>query len=280
MNQETFSIIKKAIQFGKYDLDTLKNLKSRVEPAVAEQIELIISEKKSDIKFNYKKFLSVDPTPEYKDELVITFLLFVGKMANVQKLIHVFHKPFSNCVYNWLCAYKMCIYSVLSLMYNKKFTVTDMVELDKTMLSLNNGHSEALRQFMKHLNVLSTDAVYEAEKNYIVFRGLDNTMFGPFVWRTMHFMAEAVTMRKKHSIETQLWMDFTIFQLGQTFPCFICAEHYKSLVKKYSEELRDVNDYPKTWFKLHNDVNVELNNRNYSEADFAEDRKVMQKMLS
>lgn len=279
MNRETFSIIKKALHFGEYDLDKLKLLKSQVEPVVAEQIELI-TEKGKNVKFDYKKFLSIEPSPEYKDELVITFLLFVGKTLNIQKLIHMFHKPFSNCIYNWICVYKMCIYSVLSLMYDKKFTVSDMLELEKAVLLLNNGHSEALRQFMKHLNVLSKDVIYESEKNYILFRYLDNTMFGPFVWRMMHFMAEAVVMRKKYSIETQLWMDFTLFQLDITFPCFMCSEHYRSLVQKYSEELKDVNDYPKTWFKLHNDVNVQINNRNYSEVDFERDRKVMQKMLS
>lgn len=278
MNVETFSIFKRALLSNEYDLNTLKQIKTHVEPLFAKEIDLL-TEGKKEVRFNYKHFLTIKDCPEYKDELVITFLLFIGKEVGVQKLIHMVLKPFGNNIYNWMIMYKVLIYTVLSLIYNKKFTNNDMLELDQTVLLLSDGHVGALRQFMKKLNILNEDVVYDAETHFIDFRKLDNEMFGPFIWRMIHFMAEAVSMRKNaFEDETKLWIEFTEFLLHRTLPCYFCAEHYKEVKKKH--DIGDVKNYSEIWYKLHNDVNLKLKNQIYPQMDFERDRKLMQKLLS
>lgn len=280
MNPEVFSTLKKAFKYQQYDEGKLKQIKTSATPIIAEQIDYITSNVPQTVEFEYQKFQSLRDCPEYKDELVITFLLYIGKQFNFEKLIHTFAKPFTNCIYNWLFLYKTVIYVVISLMYNKKWSVHEILDLDKTMLLLNEGHPESLRQLMGTLQVLSSDKKYEAETNYMDIRKWSSVQYGPFYWKMLHFMAEALELRKNLKLEKGLWKDFTLYQLHRTLRCIFCIEHYNHLVSKHEKSLKDSTNYPNLWFDIHNEVNELLKKMPYSKVDFERDRIIMRKLLS
>lgn len=280
MNLESFSILKQAFKSQKFDEKELKDIKRHVDPIIAEHIDYVTQNVDKIVGLDYKKFLTIKNTLEYKDEVVITFLLFIGKYINFEKLSHTFVKPFSDSIYYWLSLYKCVIYVIISLMYNKKFTVNDMLLLDQTILMFNEGHPDAIRQFMISIQVLKTNKPFEAEINYIHNRKLSADQYGPFYWRTLHFMAEAYDLRSGFNEEKKLWKEFVLYALHRTLRCSICSDHYKKMVNKYRKELNESNCYSKVWFDLHNDVNIEVGKQPYSEKEFDDDKTIMQKLLS
>ena len=276
MNEATFLELKKVFKYNELDKNKLMQIKFQVEPVYADHIDIMM-EKTEYIGLNFKKFTAIENVT--KDELVITFLLFVCKHFNNIKIYHTFITPYSNMVYDWMFLYKYTIYSVLSLIYNKKFTTADYISLDETILLLNKGYPDALRLLMKKLNLLSQDVKYEAEEDFKHNTNYHAQIYGPFVWRFLHFMAEAMDLRKNFDTEKQIWKEFTLYHLQRTLKCTICINHYKTLTLKYNERLKSSSNLPDTWYILHNDVNELLEKPKYNISDFKRDREVMQKML-
>lgn len=193
---------------------------------------------------------------------------------------HTFAKPYSNMIYDWMFLYKYVIYSVLALVYNKQLTTLDYLSIDETMLLLNKGHPDAIRMLMKKLNLLSQDIMYEAEMDFKNNLKYDAQIYGPFVWRFLHLMAEAMDLRKNFNVEKQIWKEFTLYHLKRLLRCSICYHHYETLTMKYNEQLKSFSNLPDTWYNLHNDVNESLGKPKYSMVEFNLDREVMQKMLN
>lgn len=277
MNEATFLELKNAFQHDELNAKKLMQVKFQIEPLYADHLDYIMQNKKV-IGLDYKKFLNVKNVT--KDELVITFLLFICKHLNLIKLTHTFAQPYSNMIYDYMFLYKYIIYSVLSLAYNKQFTAVDYLSLDETILLLNKGHSDAIRLLMKKLNILSKDVKYEAEQDFKNNLNYDPQIYGPFVWRFLHLMAEAMDLRKDFNVEKQIWKEFTLYHLKRLLRCSICNHHYETLSVKYNEQLKSYSNLPNTWYTLHNDVNELLSQPKYSMADFNRDREVMQKMLN
>ena len=276
MNEATFMNLKNAFLYNEIDLSSLIPIKFQLEPMYVDVLNSII-QNTTKINFDYKKFTELKNVT--KDEIVITFLLFIQKQVNSMKLFHTFRKPYSNEIYDWIFLYKSLIYSVLSLVYNKKFTAVDFLSLDEAMLSINMGHPDTNRMLMKKMKLLSQDVKYDAETDFSHNHSYDADIYGPFVWRFLHLMAEAVDLRKGFDIEKQIWQDFTLYHLRRTLRCPICSHHYKMSIVKYKEQLKSSSDLPETWFNLHNDVNELLHKPKYNAADFKQDRELMKRML-
>lgn len=279
MNSLLFSTLKRAFKSQNFDERELKKLKARVNPIIAEQIDYVTQNVEKIVGLDYEKFQTINDSAEYKDELVITFLLFIGKYIHIEKLAHTFIKPYSDSIYYWLCLYKCVIHSVISLLYDKKFTTNDMLLLDETILLFNDGQPDAIRRFMTSIKIIKSKQPVEAETNYIHNRKLTADQYGPFYWRMLHFMAEAFDVRTGFEEEKALWRDFILLALSKTLRCSICSEHYKRMITKYSESLKNSTNYSKVWFDLHNDVNLELGKPSYTETQYEQDKIIMQKIL-
>lgn len=277
MNEATFLELKNAFQHNELNVNKLMKIKFQIEPLYADYLDYIMHNSK-EIGFDHKRFSNVKNVN--KDELVITFLLFICKHFNFIKMSHTFAKPYSNMIYDWMFLYKYVIYSVLALVYNKQLTTLDYLSIDETMLLLNKGHPDAIRMLMKKLNLLSQDIMYEAEMDFKNNLKYDAQIYGPFVWRFLHLMAEAMDLRKNFNVEKQIWKEFTLYHLKRLLRCSICYHHYETLTMKYNEQLKSFSNLPDTWYNLHNDVNESLGKPKYSMVEFNLDREVMQKMLN
>lgn len=282
MNNETFKILKRAHKniADEHELKRIKNIMPN--PLMTNQINILLQNININENFEYfvNKFSKIENNPMYKDELIITYLLFIGKILNNTLLIHTFYTPQSQTIFYWISLYKHIVFSIITLMYNKKFTDENWLDLDIMVNQLNEGYSDSIRKFLNKLQVLSIpNEPLEIETKYPELIIITADKFGPFYWRILHFMAEAIHLRKNVSMAKFIWKEFTVYSLHRTLYCSICKEHYKSVAEKYKNELQNSSDYPKLWFNIHNYVNKNIQKTEYSESEFEKDRSIMQNLL-
>ena len=227
------------------------------------------------------KFSNLEPTHAYKDELVITYLLFLGKFLNNSFLQHVFIIPYSNGFFLWNNIYKKIVYVLITLLYNKKFSDEDWVNLEDMTYELNKGYSNSVRNFLKQMKILtiSDEQTIEMESKYNGYFTIDSNEFGPFYWRIIHFVAEAFGVRKNAETAKAIWKEFTLYILYRTLLCSICKMHYKEIIDKYKNQLQNSTDYAMLWFDIHNEVNKKIEKPEYSKDSFEKDRKIMRSLL-
>lgn len=284
MDKETYTLIKRAHK-NNLDEQKLKKLKLHI-PVIENRIKLLLGEVniKNDNFINVrKKFSKIERNHTYKDELVITYLLFLGKILNVNFLIHTFQAPQSQCIFHWIVLYKKIVYTIIVLLYNKKFTDDDWIHLDDMVYNLNQGHYKSIRNYLDQMKILTIPKDYtidmEVIYNEIPIVSADD--FGPCYWQIIHFMAEAILLRKNADFAKNIWKDFTIHLLDRTLMCSICMHHYKTLiVEKYKNELANFSDYVNLWFDIHNQVNKILNKLEYPKSEFEKDRQIIRELLA
>lgn len=283
MDRGTYKILKRAFR---NDINETELKKIKVSnPVLQSRIKYMLNEMNGDDidgSFLVTKFSKLENSPTYKDELIITYLLFLGKIINNSMFIHTFYAPQSMGIFNWISAYKQVVYSIVNLLYNKKFVDEDWIELDNMIYSLNNGDSKSVRNFLAYMKVLSIDSDFkiDMETTYDQTFILRVDQFGPLYWRMLHFMAEATNVQKKAIFAKNIWKDYTINLLYRTLFCTICKEHYQKVVEKYRNELENSSDYATLWFDIHNNVNKTLNKPEYTQSEFQKDQLIMRELLS
>lgn len=283
MDRQTYKILKQAHR-NNIDEQELKQIEisSLPNPLMKDRVNLLLGNVNINIKFSdlARKFSSIENSVAYKDELVITFLLFLGKILNNSLLLHVFYVPQSQNIFNWILLYKRITYSIVTLLYNKKFTDEDFLCLDDMIYKLNEGYYDSVRNFLNKMKLLTLSAEpLEIEKKYSELIVITADDFGPFYWRVLHFMAEAINLRKHASLAKSIWKEFVLYSLHRTLLCSICKEHYKTVAEKFKQELQNSADYAKLWFTIHNHVNKSLNKTEYSIAEFEKDQSIMKNLL-
>lgn len=282
MDSRTFKILKRAHKsyINEQELQKIKVLMPN--PLMTDRINVILNNFNYNTKFTEiaSKFSKLENSSLYKEDLVITYLLFLGKIMNQTFLIHTFHAPQSQNIFNWIILYKNVVYFVITLLFNKKFTDEDWLYLDIMIYSLNEGYVDSVRNFLKKLKIVTSNNLVDLEKKYNEMILITSDDFGPFYWRIIHFMAEAIQSRKYGTLAKSLWREFTIYSLHRTLICSICQEHYKTVVKKYKNELENTNtNYANLWFNIHNFVNATLNKPEYSLEEFQKDQSIIQNLL-
>lgn len=283
MNRETYKILKRAHR-NEIDETELKKIKL-VSPIMKNRLRLILGEVDIHVDFSKvrQKFSKLENTPTYKDELVITYLLFLGKILNNLFLSHVFILPQSQAIFNWIALYKKIVYSIVVLMYNRKLTEEDWMDLDDMVCELNEGHFQSVRNFLNKLKVLtlSQEDVLDMEAKYDDIFSINSDDFGPFYWQMLHFMAEAMDVRKNAELAKTIWKEFTVYLLDRTLLCSICKHHYKeSVIEKYKPELLKSSNYAHLWFEIHNQVSKAIQKLEYPKSRYEKDGQVIRDLLS
>lgn len=285
MNRQTFKVLKEAHK-NNVNPEELRRIKwSEQTPLITNHVNLFLNNTNRNVNVKFSnivsKFSSLENTSAYKDELVITYLLFLGKILNNTLLSHMFFVPQSQSIFNWILLYKRVVYSIITLIYNKRFTDEDWLYLDDMVYQLNEGSSNSVRTFLKQIRVLSiSNEPVEMETKYADLLYITSDDFGPFYWRMLHFMAEAINLRKNAVLAKSIWKEFTIYSLHRTLLCSLCQNHYKNVVEKYSNELQNTSNYSNLWFDIHNYVNKFLNKFEYSKSEFEKDQSIMQNLLT
>lgn len=284
MDKETYRLIKRAHK-NVVDEKKLKKIKLNI-PVIENRVKLILGEiNRNNDNFVHvrKKFSKIEHNQTFKDELVITYFLILGKILNSQYLMHTFTVPQSQGIFHWISLYKKIVYSVIVLLYNKKFTDDDWINLDDMVYNLNQGHVHSVRNYLDKMKILtiSKDYVIDMELKYNDIFTISSDDFGPCYWQIIHFMAEAILLRKNADLAKNLWKEFTIHLLDRTLMCSICRNHYKEfVVEKYKKELQNSSDYANLWFNIHNQVSKLLNKLEYPKSEFEKDRQIIRELLS
>lgn len=279
MDSETYTAVKRAIKTS--SLEPLKKIRMDNIPLLEEQIGVL----KSDIQWEslpkFERFLKVENSKSYRDELVFTFLLFTAKTMNRSKLHHIFVSPYSEMVYNWMLMYKYTVYSVVTLIYRKRWMDRELFFLDEMVLDTNQGRNDCLRLFLEKIKLIETGSttLFDCEKYYKYNWFMGPEVYGPFYWQMLHLMAEAFHVREGEKFAKELWRQFTVYSMHRTLRCPVCKYHYESMLVKRKDELLKNQHYAKLWFDIHNEVNVMLKKEEYSESQFEEDRKIRKAML-
>lgn len=284
MDKETYKLIKRAHK-NVINEQKLKKIKLEI-PVIENRVKLILGEinRDQDHFVNVrKKFSKIERKPSYKDELVITYFLILGKILNSHYLMHTFSVPQSQSIFHWTSLYKKLLYSVIALLYNKKFTDEDWILLDDMIYNLKLGHVDSVRNFLNQLKILtiSKDYSIDMEVKYNDIFTISSDDFGACYWQIIHFMAEAIHLRKNADLAKQIWKEFTIHLLDRTLMCAICRNHYKEMVvEKYKDEMLTSSDYVLLWFNIHNQVNKLINKMEYPKSEFEKDRQIIRELLS
>lgn len=284
MDKETYSLIKRAHK-NNVDEHKLKKIKIDI-PVIENRVKLLLGEvNKSTDPFAKvrKKFSKIERNHTYKDELVITYLLFLGKILNIKFLAHTFQIPQSQSIFHWIYLYKKIVYSTIVLLYNKKFTDDDWIHLDDMVYNLNQGHYKSVRHYLEQMKILTIpkDYTIDMEEIYDEILTVSAEDFGPCYWQMIHWMAEAILLRKNADYAKNIWKEFTIHLLDRTLMCSICIHHYKTLIiEKHKNELANFTDYVNLWFNIHNQVNKLLNKLEYPKSEFEKDQQIIRELLS
>lgn len=205
---------------------------------------------------------------ERLEETIFAFLLRIAAIVKEEMYIRVFRKPETLTAFlTWKHTLKYSIFSVLTLIYNLEWTVQDYIQLDITIMNmLHHGKGSALRELMEHFNIKLAKPLYEVEKIFYKLNFLSIDQFSGFFWRMLHWMAEAMNIRKNRPYARQLWHDLLMKgPLYRTLRCNICMHHYQEMVK-YVKPLNEIEDYAKLWFDMHNQVHT-FRRQQYSRAE-------------
>lgn len=284
MDRQMYKILKQAHRNNGNEQE-LKKIKLSLlpNPLMVDRVNLLLGNINVNVKFSdlARKFSNLENSPAYKDELIVTYLLFLAKILNNSLLLHVFYVPQSQNIFNWILLYKRITYSIITLLYNKKFTDEDFFNMDIMVHRLNEGYFQAVRQFLNRMKLLTiSEEQLEIEKKYSELIVITSDDFGPFYWRILHFMAEAINIRKHSTLAKTIWKEFVLYSLHRTLLCSICKEHYKTVAEKFKQELQNSSiDYAKLWFDIHNHVNKSLNKTEYTREEFEKDQSIMKNLL-
>lgn len=138
-----------------------------------------------------------------------------------------------------------------------------MFLLDNTILDLiHEGRAGALRDLFKNLDVpLARRDLTDAERHSDRLVFLHVGQFGSFFWRMIHWMGEAVNVKKEQDdpdvkLAIRIWKNFALESMYRLLRCSICMMHLRMLTQELKSQLMDETvDYARLWYNIHNRVN-------------------------
>lgn len=297
MDHESYVIIKNAGIHNIVDSEKLHKIKMKVVPTVREKIDRYLNHTSIyDINPGINlhrftdQFLATKSPKDRLDEVVVTFLLFLANQLSQQKIIRSFlaHGAWES-EYAWVMLFKWVVYSIFTLIYDvRRWTSEYYIYLDDTIIDLAlNGDASALSRFAEKIGIqFESETPYLAEQHFTKFEYHNPMIFGPYYWRLLHFMAEAMAIRQdvnNNDVKSakKLWKQYLTETMHRTLQCIHCKLHYKDLLEHsgYKQKILDSEDeeFPKLWYELHNKVNYWKNS--YSEEDWKTDREFMKLAL-
>ncbi|GBN65648.1 hypothetical protein AVEN_122870-1 [Araneus ventricosus] len=264
MRHKTFQTLRRAY-LGNVELDSLSFAQSQEkDPLIQRYIDLATKKIDFHVEWNRlpftSEFRSVPPR-ERLDETVLTFLLRAAAIVKDEFYRRSFGKPESSSVLiAWTGLLKQCMFSVLTLLYNVQWTSEKMFLLDNTILDLiHEGRAGALRDLFKSLDVpLARRDLTDAERHSDRLVFLHVGQFGSFFWRMIHWMGEAVNVKKEQDdpdvkLAIRIWKNFALESMYRLLRCSICMMHLRMLTQELKSQLMDETvDYARLWYNIHN----------------------------
>lgn len=297
MDHESYVVIKNAGMYNIVDSKGLEKAKMKVVPTIREKIDRFLNnfsiydiDSGLDLHRFTDQFLVTNSPKDRLDEIVVTFLLFLANQLSQQKIIRSFHAYGAwESEYAWNMLFKWVIFSIFTLVYDVRgWTSEYYIHLENAIIDIAfKGDASALSRFAEKIGVqFESETSYPAEQHFTKFEYHNPMIFGPYYWRMLHFMAEAMVIRKDandNDVKTakKLWKQYLTETMYRTLQCNLCKLHYKDLLDHngYKEKIMNCEDedFPKLWYEIHNKVNYWKNN--YSEDDWKKDREFMKLAL-
>ncbi|GIX94019.1 thiol oxidase [Caerostris darwini] len=299
MRHNTFKVLKRA-HLGNVDSEALQHIQlQESDPFIHHTINLVTQNAPIQVSWNTApftvEFRSIDARQRLH-QTVITFLLRLAAVVKEELYTRTFRKPESwPAVLAWIDMLKQCTFCIFTLLYNVDWTPEKFFQLDAAILDLvHHGRATALREYMQHMGITDLpDSLLDAERQFEKLGFLNVGQFGSFFWRLLHWMAEAVNVRKDDiSMKTaiQTWRNFVIEPLYRILRCGICMMHLKIMIRELETQLLNESiDYASLWYDIHNRVNTQKFQRfplredtdgTYLESEYRLDADYMRQALS
>jgi hypothetical protein len=281
------------------DEESLNRAKSSESPFIANKIEYLLGKATPqpwtfDTSHFKGEFRGGDPRNRL-DETVVTSLLYFAAYVRQEEFVRIIYRPGSSeSARGWDQLLKIVTYCVLTLAYDvRKWSSATHFELDATIRSLLAGNASALRDFVaKRLGITlgfddgkETNRLFPAEGRFDTVVYHRTIEFGPYLWRLLHFVAEAFALRGSDddaeiTLAKSLWRNFVCESLYRTLRCGYCMYHFKTLAAEMKARFTDESeDFSRAWFDAHNRVNAVTGAPAYSESEFLEDVAFARKAL-
>lgn len=289
MEHKTFEVLYQA-HMGNVNREALNQiLQKEKDPFILHYVNLMLQNYTIHVEWDATPFTSSFrsvPPQERLQETVIAFLLRIAALVKEEMYIRTFRKPESfTASMAWVLMLKQSMYTVLTLLYNLKWTDSDHFKLEEAVLQmLQNGKASALRDLMEHMGIEMMEPLYPAERMFEKLNFLRTDQFSSFYWRLLHWMAEAMDKRTDRPDVKKMWRDLVIHPLYRTLRCGICMYHFKKLTKEMEAELTDdTQNNAKLWFDIHNKVHASRRSQypfivepDYTEEEYKLDAEFMQ----
>ena len=296
MKHQTYVTLYQA-HLGNVNKKALTKARSEeTDPFYHNLIDLLLQEKFIMVPWNVSTFTNefrLGTPQERLDETVIAFILRLAIINKEERYFRAFKKPETyDAIMVWDMLLNRIILCSMALLYNVRWDErSGFVLLQSTIIQLlHHGDAYALRELMKSLGIsLARDTPYQSELEFGKLNFLHVGQYGSFYWRYLHWMAEAFTLRKDKKMDfyKEMWVDIVNETLYRTLRCGICMYHFRKMIEELKPQLTNKEtDFPKLWYDIHNRVHAQrreqypsLNEPDYSESEFEEDRKFMRRAL-
>lgn len=192
-------------------------------------------------------------------QTVMAFLMRLTIIVKNQLHYRSFFKPASHkAMQGWLHFLKLCITTLFTLLYNVKWNMELLYELDQVLFDLIfEGKASALREFMNtslHLDVPETPA----ERTFENFKYFHIGKVGSSIWRLLHWAAEAMDVRENDAdmaFAKQTWRMLLTESFYRVLLCGICVKHMHQIVEELKPQILDeATEQRQLWFNIHNKV--------------------------
>lgn len=302
MKHYTYQVLKRA-HLGDVDPEALDKVQNdETDPFILRTIHLVTKTAPLAVQWDEKPFTTdfrSITARERLDQTVLTFLLRLAVIVKEEMYMRSFRKPEScTVVIAWRDLLKECMFTVLTLAYNVRWTSEQFLQLDAVILDLLYvGRSAVLREFIENnLKITLKACPTEAERLYESLNFLNIAQFGSSFWRLLHWMAEAIEIRSPQNnpdvlVAKDCWKRLVSESLYRALRCNICMQHMKQLMLELKPQLFDDSvNYATLWFNIHNKVNmlkthqfqmyVGMKDSQYKEEDYNQDSVFMRQALS
>lgn len=262
MLQRTYNFLRNAYLGNVEKSDMYESLSLETDPYVQGKLMDFTQPYLSKFKWDETVFTTEFRNGDPKNRLhqtVMAFLLRTTIIVKDQFHYRSFFKPASHkAMHGWLNFLKLCTTTLFTLLYNVRWNVELLYELDQVFFDLVfEGKASALREFMNtslHLDVPETQAEHTFEK----FKFFHIGIVGSFLWRLLHWTAEAMDVRENDAEMTfakQTWRMILSEPFYRVLLCGICVKHMHQIAKELKPQILDeATQQRQLWFNIHNQV--------------------------
>lgn len=268
----------------------LLDIRQRVDPFLQYHISNVINKPtpRQITTFIRDRFTSLEINDTYVNEVVISFLQFVGKFVMNRKLLKLFFLPNLDAKEDLEKLFWCLTLCVTTLIYNKlEWSHREHVALHFKLAEFFKGKPEMITELLvEDLGVIdSIPPKTEFESKYYDPIILLPSNWGPLVWRTIHLTAKCIRRRSDDHENMkyckEVWKDFTQNSLHRILACGVCEHHYQRLLQDFAVKFCGASndEYPLVWFELHNEVRRSVSQSPMDITDFSKEQDLMMQLL-